>query len=35
MERPADKSVGYEYKARLRGLAWMVDMMIILVMFIR
>jgi hypothetical protein len=29
-ERPADKSAGYVYKARLRGLAWVVDAPIIL-----
>ena len=33
-ERPADKSAGYAYKARLRGLAWVVDMTAILLMFI-
>jgi hypothetical protein len=34
IERPADKSAGYSYKARLRGLAWVVGMIVILFMFI-
>ena len=34
MERPANEFAGYVYKARLRGLAWVVGMMFILFMFI-